>query len=276
MSPSTLRVLTLNCWNVSEPFAERSRLIRSGIAALQPDIIGLQEIVIRRDGFDQGARLLDDLGYRRVFGPAFRWNKTGIVPLEADGDAFGNVVASRWPIRTHAVRALPGSESGEYRCAVAALIEAPFGLVPFVTTHLNWKFHHGAIRERQALALADFTNEWAAGCGFPPILVGDMNADPDSNEIRFLCGLATLDGRSTYFQDAWRVAGDGSPGYTWDNRNRFAAIMFEPNRRIDYILVGLANGDGRGWIDSVQLALSESDGGVFPTDHFGLVADIRI
>ena len=57
-----MRVLTLNCWNVSEPFAERMALIHAGIAALQPDIVGLQEIVMRRDGFDQAALLLDGLG----------------------------------------------------------------------------------------------------------------------------------------------------------------------------------------------------------------------
>jgi endonuclease/exonuclease/phosphatase family metal-dependent hydrolase len=276
MSHSTLRVLTLNCWNISEPFAERAALIRAGIAALQPDLIGLQEIIVRRDGLDEGAVLLDGLGYHRVFGPAFRWDATGIAPLDGDADAFGNLIASRWPIRRHAVEALPGTETAEYRCAVAALIDAPFGSVPFVTTHLNWKFHHGAVRERQVVALADFTNQWAKGARFPPILAGDMNADPDSNEIRFLCGLAAIVGRSTYFQDAWRIAGDGTPGYTWDNRNRFAAMMFEPNRRIDYLFVGLANTAGRGWIDSVRVTMTEPHGEVFPSDHFGIVADVRI
>ena len=43
----------------------------------------------------------------------------------------------------------------------------------------------------------------------PPILCGDFNAEPDSDEIRFLCSLTALDGRTTFFQDAWRVAGDG-------------------------------------------------------------------
>jgi len=77
------------------------------------------------------------------------------------------------------------------------------------------------------------------------------------------------------FQDAWRVAGDGGPGFTWDNRNRFDAYMFEPNRRIDYILVGLADGNGRGWIESARLVMTEARGDVFPSDHFGLLAEIR-
>jgi hypothetical protein len=32
------------------------------------------------------------------------------------------------------------------------------------------------------------------------------------------------------------VAGDGGRGFTWDHRNRYAAIAFEPSRRIDYVL----------------------------------------
>jgi hypothetical protein len=47
-----LRVLTLNCWNVSPPLEERMTLIRAGIEELQPDVIALQEIIVRPDGFD--------------------------------------------------------------------------------------------------------------------------------------------------------------------------------------------------------------------------------
>jgi endonuclease/exonuclease/phosphatase family metal-dependent hydrolase len=110
----------------------------------------------------------------------------------------------------------------------------------------------------------------------PRILVGDMNAEPDSSEIRFLCGLQSIDGYSTYFQDAWRIAGDGGPGYTWDNRNPYAAYMFEPNRRIDYVFVGLADMQGRGRIRSARVVLDEASAGAFPSDHFGVFAEIDV
>jgi endonuclease/exonuclease/phosphatase family metal-dependent hydrolase len=279
MKIHTLRVLTLNCWNVSEPFVARMSLIRAAIAALQPDLIGLQEIVVRRDGFDQGALILDGLGYERAYGAAFRWSDTGaVLPFYADGDAFGNLVASRWPIERRVVRALPGAETGELRTALGVIIKAPFATIPLITTHFHWKFDHGAVRERQAVAVAEFMREWARGTDFPPLLIGDLNAEPDSTEIRFLCGLTSLDGRSTYFQDAWRVAGDGGPGFTWSNRNPYAAMMFEPDRRIDYILVGLADAlrNGRGWIERAAVGLSEPTDGVFPSDHFGVFADVRV
>jgi endonuclease/exonuclease/phosphatase family metal-dependent hydrolase len=213
MSPSVVRVMTLNCWHVSEPFAERMAAIRAGIERHRPDVIGFQEIVVRRDGFDQAAEILAGSGYGHVYGAAFRFDGSGeILPHDADGDGFGNAIASRWPISAAEVKALPGIDSGERRSAIGARIESPHGRIPFVATHLNWKLHHGVVRESQVPAVADLAWQLAGDADFPPIVVGDLNAEPDSTEIRFLCGLASLGGRSTYFQDAWRLAGDGTRG----------------------------------------------------------------
>jgi endonuclease/exonuclease/phosphatase family metal-dependent hydrolase len=279
----TLRVGTLNCWSLAEPFAERMALIRREIVARDLDLLGLQEIVVRAGELDQAARILDGLGYHHVFGRAFGWDDAGrLLPPDAGAPhGFGNVIASRWPIRSSAVRPLPGRETGEHRSVVGALVPLPSGVtLAFFCTHLNWQFDHGHVRERQVVAVADFVREFGATEGasptMPPILVGDLNAEPDAREIRFLRGLASLDGRSVYFQDAWQLAGDGGPGFTWDNRNRFAALAWEPDRRIDYVLVGLASkDDGRGWIGAARLAFTEPAGDVFASDHFGVVADVR-
>jgi len=260
-----LRILTLNCWNVSEPFDERMALVCAGIRALDPDLVGLQEIVVRGDGFDQGAAILDGLGYHRAFGPAFEWG---------EGDAFGNLVTSRWPIVRSAVHVLPGSEGDERRSVCAALVDAPGGPVAFAATHFNWKPKDGPVRERQALAAAAFVEEWAHAARRPAVLVGDLNAEPDSPEILYLAGLAPLAGRRARFRDAWRVAGGGEPGHTWDNRNRFAAYGAEPDRRIDYVLVGDAGDPAAARIEGARLALDEPRGNVFPSDHFAVVADV--
>ncbi len=273
-----VRVLTLNCWNVTEPLAARMAIAREEIRALAPDVIGLQEIVVRPDGFDQARLLLDGLGYEYVFGASFRWSGAGDVPAseQLGGDGFGNVVASRWPIRRSETRALPGDETGERRSVLAALVDTPAGTLPFFTTHLSWKLDHGWVRERQVISVAEMVAELVAGAALPPIVVGDLNADPDATEIRFLCGLASLAGRSVYFQDAWRVAGDGGPGFTWDNRNPYAAAGFEPDRRIDYVLVGSPDRLGRGRIEAARLAFTEPSGDVFASDHFGLLAEVRM
>jgi len=59
----------------------------------------------------------------------------------------------------------------------------------------------------------------------PPLLAGDFDATPDNSSIRFLTGLQSLEGVSTYWLDAFAVAGDGSPGYTWSTDNPYAAPL---------------------------------------------------
>jgi endonuclease/exonuclease/phosphatase family metal-dependent hydrolase len=271
------RIVTLNCWNVSEPLVERAAVIRAGLAALAPEVVAFQEIVVRDDGFDQGALLLDAARYFRVFGPAFRWDGDGgMLPHDGDGGGFGNLIASVWPIVRSEVRRLPGGDGDEPRTAIGALLETPAGVLPVVTTHLDWERDHGWVRERQVVALDRFAREWARGGDLPPILLGDFNARPDATEMRYLRGLASLEGRSTYWQDAWEMAGSPHPGFTWDNRNRFASYAGEPNERIDYILVGHPDDLGRGRIETAGLAFEEPSVGVYASDHFGVVADVRM
>src|SRR5205823_3022429 len=232
--------------NVTEPFAARMTVLRTELQGLAPDVVGLQEIVVRDDGFDQAAMILDGLGWPHVVRPK----------------EFGNVAASRWPIGRRSVRPLPAGAVDEHRSVVATLVETPAGTLPFLVTHLDWRPDDGPVRERQAAVLADVARELAAAATLPPVLVGDLNAEPESRELRFLCGL---------FQDAWRVAGDGTGGCTWDNRNHYAAAASERDRRIDYVLVG------RGArITSARLAFTEPAGDVFASDHFGVVVDVLL
>jgi endonuclease/exonuclease/phosphatase family metal-dependent hydrolase len=265
-----LRVLTLNCWNVSAPLEARMAVARDQVAALAPDVIALQEIVVRADGFDQGALVLGDAGWARVFGPAYCWDEAGGVRFDAGARCgFGNLIAARWPIRRSAVRRLPGLEGEEPRVALAALLETPDGLLPVVTTHLDWEYDHGFVRERQVLALASLVEEWAHAATLPPIVAGDMNAEPDSTEVRFLCGRTALGGQRIDLEDAWLAGGDGGPGFTWDNRNPYAAYAGEPDRRIDYVLVGRP-----ARVEAAALALDTPRDGVLASDHFGVVADV--
>ena len=268
-----LSILTLNCWNVSSPYEERMGLLRRTVDALQPDLIGLQEIVVRPDGFDQAKTALDGLGYDIVFGPAFSWDENGAhTSPEGKTHGFGNVAASRLPIVGRDWIRLPGSTSGEIRSATAIVVATPDGELPFVSTHLNWKFDHGNIRERQVVALRDFAWRVSGNRYLPPVVVGDFNADPDSAEIRFLRGWQSLAGESTFFEDAWAAAGDGGPGLTWDNRNPFANLVREPDRRIDYVFVGFDHERGRVNIEDCRVVMNEARDGIYPSDHFGVMA----
>jgi endonuclease/exonuclease/phosphatase family metal-dependent hydrolase len=264
----TLKVLTLNLWNRSGPYDERKRRIRHWVERLEPDVMGFQE-AMRGGGFDQVTELLDGLPYAIAYARASMW-----------GDVeFGNAVASRWPITDREVLPLPDLDTGEPRCALSVTIDAPIGELSFTCTHLNWKLHHGFVREAQVVPLCDMVLRRRPREGFPPIMVGDFNAEPESDEIRYVKGFASIEGRSVMFYDAWRVGGDGGPGYTWSNRNAFAAIALEPERRIDYIFAGypirVGERYGVGKVTTCRVVCDEGADGVWPSDHFGVYAEFR-
>ncbi len=266
----TLKVLTLNLWNRSGPAERREQRIRGWIEKLEPDVIGFQE-ALRGESFDQVAEILNGLSYEIAYGAASSY---GDPPIE-----FGNAVASRWPITDTEVARLPDAGNEETRCAVSVTIDAPFGELSFTTTHLNWKLHDGATRERQIVPLAELVLRRRPRGGFPPIVVGDFNAEPESAEIRFMRGFQTLQGRSVMFYDAWSRAGDGGPGYTWSNRNDFAAIALEPERRIDYIFTGypvrMSEDHGVGKVEDCRVVCDDEADGIWPSDHFGVYAELR-
>ncbi len=262
-----LSVLTLNIWNDGGPWQERALLIREWIERLDPDLIGLQEVLVG-PGTDQARELVGDRGYSLDFAGARTFWKDASAEL-------GNAVASRWPIVDREVARLPDAGDAETRVALAVTIDAPSGPVSFTCTHLNWRFHHGWVRERQVRALGELVVRRRPRNGFPPILVGDMNAEPESTEMRYVRGLHALEDSSLYLRDAWLEAGSGSDGVTWSNRNPYAGAAREPDRRIDYIYVGSPQRNGVGLVESCRVVCAAAREGVWPSDHFGVCAELR-
>jgi endonuclease/exonuclease/phosphatase family metal-dependent hydrolase len=263
-----LRVLTLNIWNRQGPWAERLRLIRSGVESLNPDVIGLQEVLHHdQEPIDQAQEIAAGLGYHVAFASA--WH-IGF------GLQFGNAILSRFPI-THAENfELPGETGEETRALLHAQLESPVGVIPVFNTHLTWQLHHGSVRERQVVFIAERIRELApTGDGFPPILMGDFNAEPDSDEIRFLRGLTGRLGKSVYLADCFSAVGDGSPGYTFARANPYAARACEPNRRLDYIFVRGPDRLLRGEPLHARVVFDKPQGEVFPSDHYGVFAEIQ-
>lgn len=262
----TFRAATLNIWGRFGPWEDRVVAIREGLRSLAPDVIGLQE-VLRYEGFDQAALVGEALGYHAAWGKA----------SDNYGFPLGNAVLSRWPVLRTEVIPLPNGDSDEHRSVLFCELDAPFGALPFFCTHLNWKFHHGHVRQAQVKVVAEAVARLApVGATFPPVVVGDFNADPDADEIRFMRGLTGLGGACVYFADAFAVAGDGTLGATFSKRNPFAEVQREPERRIDYVFVRGPDKSLRGEPRDARVCFDEPHRGVFPSDHFGVVADITV
>ncbi len=259
-----VRVLTWNIWWRYGPWRRRRPAIEATLVRLDADVIALQEIW--SDGTTNlAAELAAELGYYHVFESS----------MDRKGIGFGNALLSRWPIaRSESIMLHGHKKKGESRLILFAEVDGPRGPLPVFSTHLNWRFDHSHIRQRQVTDLAGFVDRmrpWS----FPPIVCGDFNAEPASEEIRMLTGLTTCPVEGLVFHDAWAAAGGGGPGYTWNNANPYVAVRFEPSRRIDYILVGWPEARGAGHVVECRIAGNQPLGGVWPSDHHAVLAELR-
>ena len=278
-----LRVATLNIWNKAGPWAERLPLIRKQLTELASDVLGLQEVLrlipnekappVPAIDNDQATEIAAGLGYNVAYGIAADYS---------GGLKFGNAILTRYTILDSLTFPLPGADSGETRSLLYALLETPWGRLPVFVTHLNWKLHHGDVRVKQAAYVAEriFALAPVEADFLPPILMGDLNAGPSADEIRYLRGEHTLDGRSIYFADAWDYADPAGPGYTYARDNAYALKNGEPNRRIDYIFVRGPDKRMRGEPSNVRLAFVETvpgkEGPVWASDHYGVACELSM
>ncbi|MEM6955066.1 MAG: endonuclease/exonuclease/phosphatase family protein [Myxococcota bacterium] len=273
-----LRVATLNLWNKSGPWIKRMARIRAELGAEDFDIVGLQEVLELEN--DSGTKnQAGEIAEGRHWCFGLGHNMKGKWVPKGSRLGFGNAVLSRFPIASSEVVPLPGADqSDQKRSLLHACVQAPFGDLDVFVTHLNWRLDEGHIREQQVCAVVDAI-EARARAGYPALLMGDFNADPQANEIRYLRGLCTLGRpRSVRFADAWEYAPDAGLGFTFDGRaNQYASTYHEPPRRLDYLFVrGGPDAQGRGYPDRVRLAFHEPVDGVWCSDHFGVAADLRV
>jgi endonuclease/exonuclease/phosphatase family metal-dependent hydrolase len=290
-SGGVLRVVQLNAGSLIEPdWTDRRHEIVAWLERLRADVVCLEEIW-QDDSSPNTAEWIAahtaDLGYHCAFGGA---------PFAADvwpdrSLRFGSAVLSRWPIDDFTHHALPIAPGGNafVQGVPWELVHASTAGLDVFACHLAAAPTDGVHRRLQVLTIDDLIRE-ARGDrdtismvgprrsleDMPVILCGDFNAEPESDEVRFLCSLAPLEGRATYYQDAWRAVGDG-PGLTQDWRtNDIAASMNVHPKRIDYVFVGdtFRRRDGAGRILAASLAFHEPLTGIVASDHFGVCVDL--
>ena len=265
-----MRIVSWNLWWRYGSWERRREAIAATLAEIAPDVCGLQEVWAA-----PGENLAADLAGR--LGLHWCWAQAARGPSRAGEQlTIGNAILSRWPISADGHAALPvGGLSDEGRVALHARVDTPGGTLPVFTTHLTYGPGRSAVRTAQVRTLAAFVSRHAAGCAWPPVVTGDLNAEPGSDEVRLLGGLLTSPAvPGLVLIDAWRYADPGDPGFTWDHRNGYRAGRELQDARIDYILVGLPR-HGRGKVLSVQLAGTAPVDGIWPSDHFAVVADLQ-
>jgi endonuclease/exonuclease/phosphatase family metal-dependent hydrolase len=274
----TLRFVTLNLWGENGPWPARMDLLADSLAPLEPDVIGLQEVREAPGRVpNQAGELARRHGWNHVFAPSTAWG----------GGHEGLAFVSRFPIGVHEAQPLPHSTETEGRIILSARVDAPGDVGTFWvhTTHLSYREAEGRKREDQVMFIDQIVTAHAQPNDTLQVVMGDFNAVPESDEIRWLTGMTTLDGRRVAYQDAWARAnlGTGATGVTWTRANPYVDSMhwLRPERRLDYIFTTPVRRNRRGSIHGARVVLDEPriapDGvRVFASDHFGVMADVQM
>ena len=242
-----LLVATLNLRNIADRWPERIALLLADMAALQPDVIGLQECVFAV----QQDRVLGAAGEGR-YETRRGW---------AGRPEYGNAVLGKAPLTLGEGARV---DLGRNRSALRVPVALPGGgSLHFVVTHLHHLPPDEAVREEQAIQLV----EWLRPDAQPLVVVGDFNAEPVEAAYRVM--------QEAGFRSAYAEANGTEPEVTWPSGIQAPGIDTdgEPGC-LDYIWV-------RGAIKVATATLAfdrpaPEDPTLYPSDHFGLAARIRV
>ncbi|CAN0083354.1 unnamed protein product, partial [Phaeothamnion confervicola] len=226
--------LKLLQWNIQwcrgmDGKVDAARIAHVARTIADPDVICFQEVAVNfpalagSAGEDQVALLKQAFpGYAAIFAIGVE------VPDDAGGRRqFGNLLLSRYQVRQSYRHTLPWPAESDtpsmQRVAIEAVVEAPFGLLRVLTTHLEYYSARqrmaqvGRLRELHSEACgharAKPSSQYGSG-PFQPferprraIITGDFNMKTDDPAYAQL--LAPFEGKEPGFVDAWVHAHPG-------------------------------------------------------------------
>lgn len=252
---TALTIATLNLWGHTGRWRDRMAVAADALAAQQVQVLLAQEA-------DSVAECLaKKLGMDCV-----------LAPVGVPG--FSLAILSSLAIAEQRQLVLP-SPGAEERTLLSVKLGEPE--VWLHCTHLSHRLDACSMRQAQVARIAQELR--AIDDQALHILGGDLNAEPSSDEMRFLRGLCSLSATSMHMQDAWlRHHPEDAHGFTW-SMQRGAARMarsIDVDRRIDYLYVGTRRADGRGTVeDSGKVCDEASDTGLHASDHCGVWARVQ-
>jgi endonuclease/exonuclease/phosphatase family metal-dependent hydrolase len=244
-----LHVATVNILNLADRWPERQGLIYADMAALQPDLLGLQEVVyvMHQD------RLIGAAGERR-----YREHRAW-----AGRPEYGNSLL----VREDLVLADPARlDLGLGRSALRGVVTLPGGSTVLVlVTHLHHLVDGDAEREEQARQLLAWLDEVPSTDA--QIALGDFNAEPVEATHRRMVGAG--------FRSAYAEANGAEPTVTWPSGLQAPAMDVDGDPGcLDYVWT-------RGAVRVTEARLvfdrpHPEDPTLYPSDHLGISARLEV
>jgi endonuclease/exonuclease/phosphatase family metal-dependent hydrolase len=244
----SLRVATLNIRNLADRWDERLPLLLADMAALQPDLLGLQEVVYPL----QQDRVIGAAGERRY--ESYRaW---------AGRPEYGNALLAEQSL---GVSELERLDLGVNRSALGAVIATPEARLLVAVTHLHHLPDDESVRDGQARLLLEWLDAGSGTDG--QVVVGDFNAEPDEPAAERIRGAG--------FRSSYAEANGSDPEVTWPSGLQAPAMDDDgvPGC-LDYIWIR-----GRITVAWARLAFDRpavGDPTLYPSDHLGIVAELRV
>jgi endonuclease/exonuclease/phosphatase family metal-dependent hydrolase len=244
-----LLVATLNIRNLADRWDERLPLLLADMAALQPDLLGLNEVVYPL----QQDRLLGAAGegrYEAVRGWAGR-------------PEYGNSILVRQPLLATDAERL---DLGATRSAHRVLLVLPGGArLVFAVTHL----HHVPADEELRVAQVDRLLAWLDDLPEHDALIvgGDFNAEPGEPAYRRMTAAG--------FASAYAQANGEEPAVTWPSGLVAPGMDTDGDPGcMDYLWL-------RGAVRAEDARLvfdrpAVGDPTLYPSDHVGVAAHVII
>ncbi len=260
--PFVLRVAVLNLRHNADRWPERLPLIVEELARERPHLVGLQEVFVP---IDQAGLLTGHLN-RACASLAPTGVQCGTYTFYLQSKTWpenlkeGIAILSRLPVEEHDWLDLRGGS----RVAQRVRVRLPGGgALDFYNTHLHHELLADALRCEQATRLL----EWMKACSADvhAILVGDLNARPDSGALRLL---------KSSLVSAYEVANGREPEYTFPTPLVKQTLPWRAT--LDYILLSPASGARvlRAWRAFEHPAADDPT--LYASDHYGLMADIAL
>ncbi|GAK55553.1 endonuclease/exonuclease/phosphatase [Candidatus Vecturithrix granuli] len=250
-----LRVVTLNLWNNDFFRFERAHLVTKEIASLQPHLVALQEVSIVHDMAAWIVNRLNEESYGGEYS-ASPWNKIG-----PQGASEGLAILSCLPVI--GMREAIDLKGGG-RIAQRIIVEFQGQKIALCNLHL----HHPREADELRVSQSHLASEWMLSLNdCAQIMAGDFNSTPESKTMvslyeRWASAYASHSGKEPEYTSPTPLAECGEEPFS--HRSAIDYILFTPSSlRVTHAELCFTKPGGHG-------------GDLYPSDHYGLVADFEI
>jgi endonuclease/exonuclease/phosphatase family metal-dependent hydrolase len=265
-----MRVMAWNVWwRFGGNWREREAGIVATLDAYRPDLLGLVE-TWSGDGTDQPHRLAARYGMHAA------WAPTSLPPApdpveypDQHGVEVGLGLVSRWPILATEIHDLPHEQrGGPPPTALLVTVDHPRGPLHVVVACIEWEPRFAADQLAQSRALAALATDRRLDGPLPVLLVGDLNAAVDQEDLAPLVDVMV---------DTWSAAGGDPAAVTLDSALPFAPVeaVKQIDRRIDHVFARAGRLGHPLPVHGAFLAGDRPIGGVYPSDHYAVGIDLE-